>query len=115
MIQIEKNVYDPKDESDGTRILVMRIWPRGIKKTHVDEWLQELGTSKKLIKEWKNKHIDWNEFRKRYLSEMKEPKKQGLIKSLAERAKRDTITLLCICKDSKRCHRALLKEIIQQS
>lgn len=113
MIKIEKNVYDAKDGSDGTRILVMRIWPRGIRKTHVDEWLQDLGTSRQLIKEWKNKRINWNEFRKRYLAEMKEPEKQQLIKRLAERAKHETITLLCSCRDPNRCHRALLKELIE--
>jgi len=39
-----KRVYEPKEKSDGLRVLIMRLWPRGIKKSHIDVWLKELGT-----------------------------------------------------------------------
>jgi uncharacterized protein YeaO (DUF488 family) len=51
MIRIEKSVYDKPDASDGERILVMRIWPRGVSrdKGKIDSWLKELGTEKDLM------------------------------------------------------------------
>ena len=45
-----KRVYEPREPTDGTRLLVMRLWPRGIKKNHVDAWFKELGAEVPLIK-----------------------------------------------------------------
>jgi uncharacterized protein YeaO (DUF488 family) len=114
MVRISKTVYDKKDRDDGTRILVMRLWPRGIKREYIDEWIKELGTSLPLIKEWKAGRLKWSEFRARYLEEMDSPEKQMLLKGLSERARDGDITLLCSCKDSNRCHRVILKEIIER-
>ena len=50
MIKTAKTVYDKPESSDGKRILVMRLWPRGVAKDKVDVWLKELGTEEELIK-----------------------------------------------------------------
>ena len=112
-INIEKTVYSPKEATDGKRILVMRIWPRGIRKTSVDLWLQDLGTSRELIKEWKTGKMTWGEFSKRYKRELKaEPQKQ-LICDVAHMAESTPVTLLCSCKNPNRCHRGILKTLIE--
>lgn len=93
-------------------MLIMRRWPRGIAKGAVGEWRKELGPSPELLKVWQSRHIDWPEFRRRYLAEMRGDKE--LVKWIAGRAQHETVTLLCGCKDEQRCHRLLLKQIVEE-
>lgn len=111
-INIEKNIYDPKDKDDGFRLLVMRLWPRGVAKSAIDLWMKELGTENDLIHAWKAQTISWADFSKRYLASLKG--KETLLDELAKRSKKETITLLCSCKDAKHCHRSLLKQAIEK-
>lgn len=114
MIKTSKNVYDKAESSDGDRILVMRMWPRGIskEKLKIVDWKKELGTEPELIKEWKQGKLSWPELAKAYRASLK--KKEPILKELAEQAKKKTITLLCSCKDEHHCHRTLLKEAIER-
>ncbi len=115
MITISKTIYDKKGPEDGTRILVMAFWPRGIKKDAVDEWIRDLGSERGLIRDWKGGHITWEEFRKRYTKSLQTREKRLIIDELAKRTKSEMITLLCSCKDRNRCHRAILKEVIERA
>ncbi|MBI3910996.1 MAG: DUF488 family protein [Armatimonadetes bacterium] len=106
-------VYDEPQPEDGHRILVMRRWPRGVSKERVDEWRPELGTPPELIRAWKQVAIPWEEFEWRYREAMAD---QGAaIRALAERARTETITLLCGCADENRCHRRILKELVEEA
>ncbi len=111
MIKTKKTIYDPKDAQDGKRILVMRIWPRGVSKDKIDLWLKEVGTEKELISRWKANKVSWAEFSKEYKKSLKGKEKE--LKELAALAKHGNITLLCSCKDEEHCHRTLLKEAIE--
>lgn len=111
MIKTEKTIYDVKDASDGKRILVMRLWPRGVSKDKIDVWMKELGTEPELIKKWKSGEVTWATFAKEYKKSLKG--KEPLLKELAQEAKKHTISLLCSCKEEKHCHRHLLKEAIE--
>ena len=71
MIRIEKSVYDSKEASDGTRILVMTLWPRGVSKDKVDLWLKELGTPRELIRKYKSGEMTWPEYAKEYRRSLK--------------------------------------------
>jgi uncharacterized protein YeaO (DUF488 family) len=108
-----KRIYDPPHPDDGRRILVMRYWPRGVRKSAVDEWRKELGTSPTLIRDWKSGAIQWPEFARRYRKEV--AGQSDLIRKLAAQAKHETVTLLCGCEDEAHCHRTLLKEMIARS
>jgi|SRR5437667_311770 len=112
MIKTAKTVYDEPEPSDGRRILVMRLWPRGVSKGRVDAWLKELGTEKELIKRWKSGKIGWKEFEREYQKSL--IGKEELLKSLAEEARKSDITLLCVERDEARCHRSLLKLAIER-
>lgn len=105
-------VYEPKAPGDGTRILVMRLWPRGIKKSHVDRWLKELGAEIPLIRTWKSGKLAWPEFRRRYLAGLKKPRAQAQLRELRARARKGRVTLLCSCPDESRCHRGILKRLL---
>jgi uncharacterized protein YeaO (DUF488 family) len=110
---------DPAQAGDGARILVCRYRPRGVKKTDEtwDEWVPDLGPSRALHAEvYSENGLPWNEYRRRYLEEMKQPKPAFFLRALRERvASGESITLLCssACSDENRCHRSLLKTLIE--
>jgi uncharacterized protein YeaO (DUF488 family) len=111
---------DPREPDDSFRLLICRYRPRALKKELEtwDKWDKELGPSKDLHADFYGKHgepIGWKEYRRRYLKEMKDQKER--IAELARRvASGETITLLCssACIDPERCHRTLLKELIEE-
>jgi uncharacterized protein YeaO (DUF488 family) len=111
---------DPEEEGDGFRLLVTRYRPRGISKAEEawQEWWPQLGPSKELHAAVYGKGrmpIGWDAYRARYLAEMKGQKER--IAELARRLKNDeTITLLCssACVREARCHRSLLKVLIEE-
>jgi uncharacterized protein YeaO (DUF488 family) len=112
LIKIEKSVYSPPEPSDGRRILVMTLWPRGVSKDKVDVWMKELGTPRELIRRWKAGKATWAEFRSEYKKSLKG--KEEALRSLARESKNGTITLLCTEKDPATCHRSILKEEIER-
>jgi len=109
MVKI-KRVYDPREISDGTRILVMRLWPRGIRRDRVDEWNRDVAPSRDLLFAVKRGGLDWNEFVKRYWEELR----PEAVDALRRRVRHETITLLCSCADENHCHRGLLRDAISR-
>src|SRR5688500_11332371 len=111
---------DPIESTDGTRILITRYRPRGLAKADETwtEWLPDPGPSNDLHAHAYGKRrvqIDWNTYRTAYLREMQQ--QTAAIAGLADRvANGETITLLCSsqCERESRCHRSLLKELIER-
>jgi uncharacterized protein YeaO (DUF488 family) len=101
-----KRVYDPWEKADGTRILVMRFWPRGVRREHVDEWNRDLAPSKELLFAFKRGGLPWREFAARYRAGLRPEALETL------RRRKGTVTLLCGCADEARCHRSLLRDVI---
>ena len=106
-----KRIYEPADPSDGHRLLIMRRWPRGIKKTAVDSWEPDLGPSLPLLNDYRRGNIDWTTLADRYRQEM--AGRPEVLAKAAALAKAGDVTLLCGCQDETRCHRTLLKEILE--
>ena len=104
-----KRVYDKPARADGTRVLVMRLWPRGIKKIAVDLWLKDLGAEVANLRAFKAGRIGWPEMRRRYLAGLKREPAASALGHLRAMAKRGRVTVLCSCEDEKRCHRSLLR------
>ena len=111
VIKIEKTVYSPPEKSDGKRILVMTLWPRGVSKGGVDVWMKELGTPRDLIGRYKAGRMTWKEYSAEYRNSLKG--KESVLRGLAEEAEKSTITLLCTEKDPNACHRSLLKAAVE--
>lgn len=105
-----KRVYDAASEDDGFRVLVDRLWPRGMTKDRVgaDAWMKELGPSTELRKWFKHEAPKWTEFKKRYVQELAQ--KQGALDELRQAIKEGTVTLLYSVKDAERNHAVVLKE-----
>jgi uncharacterized protein YeaO (DUF488 family) len=113
MVRI-KRAYEPVSQSDGTRILVDRLWPRGIGKdtAKVAEWMRELGPSNELRRFFGHDPARWEEFRKRYKAELKRPEARAMLEKIAEVAARGTVTLVYGAKDEQHNQAVVLKEII---
>jgi uncharacterized protein YeaO (DUF488 family) len=116
-----KRWNDPREPDDGFRLLICRYRPRGVRKEDEtwDAWYPDLGPSRELHADFYGKKgppIQWPEYRRRYLQEMQN--QQSRIAELARRvAAGERITLLCssACIDASRCHRTLLKSLIEES
>ena len=111
-----KRAYDPVEKSDGVRILVDRLWPRGIKKEKLQAtfWMKDAAPSDALRKWFHADTGDWKEFRARYLKELKRPDAQKALHDIAEVAKKGTVTLVYGAKDPEHNQAALLKEVLDK-
>jgi uncharacterized protein YeaO (DUF488 family) len=106
---VARRIYDPAASDDGDRVLIMRLWPRGIRKDRVTVWLKELGPVPELLRAYLDERITWNQYVPRYLAGLARPEAQAAIAEVRRRAATGRVTLLCGCPDEARCHRSLLK------
>jgi uncharacterized protein YeaO (DUF488 family) len=107
-----KRIYEPYAESDGFRVLVDRLWPRGIAKdkAHIDQWLKEVAPSTELRQWFHHEESKWHEFETKYRYELKN---SDALKELSELAKKHkNLTLLYSAKDEKNNQAVVLKELI---
>jgi uncharacterized protein YeaO (DUF488 family) len=111
-----KRAYDPPSRTDGVRMLVDRLWPRGVKKedAHVKKWLRELGPSNELRKFFGHDSARWEEFRKRYLAELQRPEAEPLLAELVEIAGKGNLTLVYSAKDQEHNQAVVLKELLER-
>lgn len=111
-----KRAYDPQSRADGVRILVDRLWPRGVKKeeAHVKKWMRELGPSDELRKFFAHDPARWREFRKRYLAELESPEAAPLLAELVEIARKRNLTLVYSAKDQEHNQAVVLKELLER-
>ena len=111
---VAKRVYEPAAKDDGYRVLVDRLWPRGLTKAkaHVDLWLKEVAPSTELRKWFGHEPEKWPEFQKRYRAELSE---EGLasLKRLEKEHKK--VTLLYGAKSEERNQAVALLKILQKS
>lgn len=116
MAVLLKRVYDKPLRNDGTRILVDRLWPRGLNKQSaaVDQWLRDVAPSNELRK-WFHSHLDaWMEFRKRYLKELCDPQASSALEQLYRSIdKNKKVTLLFASKNEDRNNATVLKELLE--
>ncbi len=98
-----KRVYEDPEEDDGKRILVDRIWPRGISKdkARLSDWRKDLAPSNELRKWFGHDPDRWEEFKERYRAELEEAGKMEVLRDIAERAREENVTLLFGAKDTR--------------
>jgi len=116
MAVVTKRVYEPPSSSDGTRILVDRLWPRGLRKDALalDDWLRDLAPSNDLRKWFHSQPERWLQFRKRYLKELSRPELESDLQklySLAHGGKR--LTLLYASKNDEHNNATVLKDLLE--
>lgn len=106
-----KRVYEPADPGDGTRILVDRLWPRGIgrDKARIDLWLRDIAPSDALRKRFHGKPEDWDLFRAAYAAELESAEARAAAKDLLDRLREGPVTLLYAARDERRNNAVALK------
>src|SRR5699024_5242326 len=111
-----KRIYEEASKNDGARILVDRVWPRGIskEKANLDEWLKEIGPSTELRKWFNHDPEKYNEFKEKYKKEIEEGKQKEELDNMKEISKKESshVTLLYAAKDKKHNQAQVLKELI---
>lgn len=115
MIQI-KRVYEPYSKGDGYRVLVDRLWPRGIKKENLklNDWFKDLAPSNELRKEFGHDPKKWKTFISQYKKELKQEVPQALLEQLSQKAKKGTVTLLYAAKDELHNNAVVLQMILKK-
>jgi len=109
-----KRVYEQPDKKDGERILVDRLWPRGLtkEKASVDLWLKEIAPSTELRKWFAHDPNKWKSFRGRYETEIRH--NDDLIKVLKQKAREGAITLVYGARDEKHNEALVLKQFLER-
>jgi uncharacterized protein YeaO (DUF488 family) len=97
-----KRAYEPADDGDGYRVLVDRLWPRGVSKdkAHLDMWMKDIAPSTELRRWFGHDPARWDEFKRRYRAELTEPDQNGLVTALANRAAHGPLTLIYGARDT---------------
>ena len=110
-----KRIYEPPTENDGYRILVDRLWPRGISKdkAKLDIWMKEIAPSDELRSWFNHEPEKWEEFQRKYIRELSQ--KQDLTKQILEQEKqKETVTLIYSAKDTKHNNAIVLKIFLER-
>lgn len=110
-----RRAYDPAEAQDGKRVLVDRLWPRGMKKVdaHLDGWSKEVGPSTELRKWYGHEPAKFEEFSRRYLVELDDPARAEALNQLRELADGQRLTLLTATKNAEISEAAVLATILR--
>jgi uncharacterized protein YeaO (DUF488 family) len=108
-----KRVYEDAGAADGRRVLVDRLWPRGVskEKARIDQWLKEIAPSDGLRKWFGHDPARWNEFKRRYCAELEANAER--VRELQELARRGAVTLLYAAKDEEHNNAVALREFLE--
>ena len=111
-----KRAYDPPEESDGYRVLIDRLWPRGVSKAkaRIDAWEKDIAPSSELRKWYEHDPAKWPEFQKRYVKELDEAQAQKVLNDLAHRARHGPVTLVYASHAADISNAAVLEALLNQ-
>lgn len=112
-----RRVYDSASPDDGARVLVDRVWPRGLRKdaARVDEWAKDVAPSARLRTWYGHDPARFGEFRRRYLAELAEPGPQDALARLRARAAAGPVTLLTATRDTSISQAAVLADLLREA
>jgi uncharacterized protein YeaO (DUF488 family) len=116
MVVVVKRIYEPASRADGARVLVDRLWPRGLTKTSaaLDDWLRDLAPSDQLRRWYHARPTHWAQFRGKYLRELAQPTAEAALCRLYRLVhRRKRVTLLFASKNETRNNAVVLKELIE--
>jgi uncharacterized protein YeaO (DUF488 family) len=116
MIKV-KRAYEPAARGDGYRVLIDRLWPRGLRKEGLvlDEWAKELAPSTALRKSFGHDPARWKDFSERYRKELKSPEAKEKLSALARRAAKGQVTLIYSARDEEHNDAIVLKRLMDQA
>ncbi len=112
-----RRIYDDASSEDGLRVLVDRIWPRGVRKhdAHLDEWMRDVAPSTELRQWYAHDPERYAEFRRRYLAELRDPARRQAVRQLRDTAAQNKMTLLTAARDLEHSQAAVLAQWLNQT
>jgi uncharacterized protein YeaO (DUF488 family) len=107
-----KRAYKLPDDADGVRVLVDRLWPRGLsrERAQINLWLKDIAPSQTLRRRFHGDPGCWEEFKTAYYAELEQPPAQSAVQTLLDRLRRQPVTLLFAARDETRNNAVALKE-----
>ena len=111
-----QRVYGDLSSTAGRRVLVDRVWPRGLRKESLalDAWIRELGPSDELRRWFGHRPERWEEFQRRYRAELERPAQRQLLDQLAALAREGPVTLLYGARDEERNQAVVLRAVLEE-
>ena len=111
-----KRAYEQPAAGDGYRVLVDRLWPRGVRKEalEIDGWMKEIAPSDELRRWFGHDEARWEEFAKRYAEELRSQPAAALVDELCARAARGPVTLVFGAKDEQHNQAVVLRDVIER-
>ena len=112
-----RRIYEPAEPDDGKRVLVDRVWPRGVSKeeAHLDDWAKEVAPSTELRKWYGHEPDKFPEFERRYLAELDEPARAHALEQVRDLAAKGRVTLLTASKRSDISQATVLAKVLNSS
>ncbi|MER6164469.1 DUF488 domain-containing protein [Streptomyces violaceorubidus] len=112
-----RRIYESPTPQDGKRVLVDRLWPRGVskEKADLDEWLRDVAPSTELRRWYHHDPRRYDEFRRRYLAELEDPDHRAALEHLRDLSAQGTVTLLTATKDVDHSEAAALAQWLDGS
>ncbi len=111
-----RRVYEPPTSEDGYRVLIDRVWPRGVSKeeARLDEWARDLAVSTELRRWFGHDPAKWDEFRHRYRAELLAPEHRAALDALAARARQGTLTIVYGARDEQHNNAVVLADVLRE-
>jgi uncharacterized protein YeaO (DUF488 family) len=111
-----KRAYEPAASDDGDRVLIDRLWPRGVRKedAQIEAWMKDLAPSTELRKSFGHDPDRWPEFKRRYTEELRAPQARQAIDDVAVRAARGPVTLVYGARDTEHNDAVVLRPIVER-
>jgi len=111
-----KRVYEPPDAADGFRVLVDRLWPRGLsrERAKIDLWLKEVAPSDSLRRRFHGDPSAWGAFKTAYYAELEQASAQSAVRELLDRLNHGPVTLLFAARDQRHNNAVALKERLDE-
>ena len=111
-----RRAYEPPTPADGYRVLIDRVWPRGVAKAEarLDEWARDLAVTTALRRWFGHDPARWDEFRDRYRAELLAPERRAALEALARRGREGTVTLVYGARDERHNNARVVAEVLQE-
>jgi uncharacterized protein YeaO (DUF488 family) len=110
-----KRVYEPAEEEDGQRVLVDRLWPRGLtkEKAAIDHWAKEAAPSNDLRRWFGHRPERWEDFVARYREELAAPEARGELETIRALLRKSRVTLLYAARDEQMNNAVVLRDVVR--
>jgi uncharacterized protein YeaO (DUF488 family) len=111
------SIYEPEPEDAGLRVLIMRIWPRGVRKERIDVWMKDASPSRELLNAYHHEGLAWTDFERRYRAEIRQDRPQVLDELRSLEQQHGKVTLFCFERipPEEHCHRLTLLKMLEEA